>query len=179
MASIAEQSALYVHVSDTIREATEHFLVTGIAFVREPVMSDLTWQDKCREYHKQPGMTREGLVRRFLRMVAKEQKRPFVYAHTGGWRDASKLSLTIPRRAFLHPIIFSLLIGSRETSPRSARMNNIPLSHYSDKSNWYFFFSGEAGRRLFDAWYEQCRTDPAFRKALKLPAVATPLSEAA
>ena len=83
MASIAEQSALYVRVSDTIREATEHFLVTGIAFVREPVMSDLTWRDKYREYNKQPGMTREGLVRRFLRMVAKEQKRPFVYAHTG------------------------------------------------------------------------------------------------
>ena len=179
MASIAEQSALYVRVSDTIREATEHFLVTGIAFVREPVMSDLTWRDKYREYSKQPGMTREGLVRRFLRMVAKEQKRPFVYAHTGGWRDASELFLTIPKKAFLRPVIFSLLIGSRETNPRSARMADIPLSHYTDMTNCYFFFRGETGRRLFDAWYEQCRTDPAFRKALKLPAVATPQLEAA
>ncbi len=179
MASIAEQSALYVHVSDTIREATEHFLITGIAFVREPVMSGQTWRDKYSEYRKQPGMTREVIVRRFLRMVAKEQKRPFVYAHTGGWRDASELFLMIPKKAFLHPIISSLLIGSRETSPQSARMTDIPLSHYTDMTNWYFFFRGETGRRLFDAWYEQCRTDPVFRKALKLTAVTTPPLEAA
>lgn len=179
MASIAEQSALYVHVSDTIREATEHFLITGIAFVREPVMSNLTWWDRHREYCKQPGMIREGTVRRFLRMLAKEQKRPFVYAHTGGWRDASELLLIIPKKAFLRPVIFSLLISSRETNRRSARLPNIPLSHYSDTTNWYFLFRGETGRRLFDAWYEQCRTDPAFRKALKLTAVTTPPLEAA
>lgn len=179
MASTAEQSALYVRVSDTIREATEHFLVTGIAFVREPVISGPTWRDKYREYRKQLGMTRESIVRRFLRMLAKEQKRPFVYAHTGGWCDASELFLTILKKAFLRPVIFSLLIGSQEADLQTARTTNLPLSHYTDMTNWYFFFRGETGRRLFDAWYEQCRTDPAFRKALKLPAVATPLLEAA
>lgn len=115
--------------------------------------------------------------RRFMRAIAKENKRPFITAIrtfypnyvAGQGVDRSDMRfmgrIVIPRRKYLAPVVSSLLLAAEKGISRHNR--DVPVS-VQGTSVATFAFHGDEGREHFENWLVQCRTNPEFRKALRL-----------
>jgi len=129
-------------------------------------------------------ITTTHMVRSYLRVVARDLKRPFVCALS--YRPWSRITVAgayertpvhewlvhIPHRVSLAPIVAPLIMLTEANSNHEGR-----YGHAIDpaKSSWWkrktidtFTIRGEMDIRFFEAWLEKCRTDPVYRKALKL-----------
>lgn len=177
---IAKFSPTYSLVQECLRETMQTFLETGI------VVINAAWDDKSR-----PSLINGSQLRSYMRMVAKEMNRPFIYARTttrhpyihvpaaprrivGGTygryvRDKSTVilrqELVIPCHERFHPLIAPLLLVAERTRCRYTGEDN-KVSVFTNTTTHSFDFSGEYGETIFKNFFEQCRTDPVFRVIL-------------
>lgn len=144
-----------------ITAATMQFLTTGVAQIPEQAPYDIWW-------------IRWGQRSRFqwygyFRQLARDAKRPFVSL------DGYARTLTISKRKYLEPVLGPFLLAGREFNrarwwdTRWPAEPVPPVTWRQNTVNWTFDFWGDPGEQLKQSWLEQCRTNPAFRRALRLP----------
>jgi hypothetical protein len=152
---------LYHDVVGEIERATRGYLETSIAILER----DYTDTDKA-------GMVRGQPIKNYLRRIAKDMKRPFVYAEvlswhpwTNGKRDKSQTewggSLRLPSHNRFKPMLAALLLVAEPYG------NHGPVVHRPGQTYNHFNFSGDGGRIVLEGFIEQCRADPVFRVCLR------------
>jgi hypothetical protein len=164
------KSEVYDKVATYIKEATEHFLNTGVAYLKAD------WTDKSI-----PSLIQGPQMRSYLRMVAKEHKRPFVLARTSSWyawemlngkyqrnhgKIAKRVELTVPKRTRFDVLVASLLLVAEKTELYGwDALQHMPLTMKENNTNWQFVFRGE-GIAQFEHFLNKCHTNPVFKVAL-------------
>ena len=102
------------------------------------------------------------MARSYIRHLAKSMKRPDIY-YSG---RESWITLDMPRRKYLEKLIAPLALISKPWNSRSYKGENgvyiLPRT-----TRLIFYFSHQP--HLFEQWLLKARTDPEWRKALKLP----------
>lgn len=159
--------------SDVLATATEEFLRTGVAWSRSA--STVVFPSKDRSLI-------DDAVRVLLREVAKAAKRPFIHAtsewygdRTDGLEECLVTILTIPRLAKLNTVTMGLFMASVENKQKYNRWRaDDAVTGWDNKTNHYFQFKGDVGHRIFDAFLEQCTSDPVFRIVLNNTTPITP-----
>lgn len=175
----AKASARYVKAMELINGAVESFIETGIAMVRNIDMSDIPdndWPTKYARYRKlNTSVASPLLVRSFVRKIAKDLGRPIIFAELDGWWG-NRVRVTIRKRKYNEIVVAPFLLALESTGQNYYRpvSNKVALWGTHDKTNRYFHFDGPKGRKAFEAWVEQCKTDPVFRKAMKLTPTHNP-----
>jgi hypothetical protein len=169
-----QHSPLRDAVIARINELTDTFLETGF----------FTWsEDRTKEgwYNKRmPLVGHETSVRKYVRKVAAELKRPFVivdvstrsnYTPGIGWVPDPNFyaSVSIPSVKYTAPLRSALLLVSQPVG-RAFRRDKppVPVGIRHECRRQIFYFYGPQGQHVFDEFMERCKTDKAFRKALKL-----------
>ena len=159
----AKSTPTYRNNLKVINDAVESFVETGVARIQDLDYSHLdncNWTEKSKFWRQNRRVVASHhQVRSFVKRIAKDMKRPIITAELDGWQGAKVVvKIRYLRRSDVVVAPFHLL-SEDSTSP-------VRIRH--DTKNWYVHFHGPKGRELFEKWFEQCRTDPAFRKAMKL-----------
>jgi hypothetical protein len=156
----ARAHALYLDDKyKTLIGATKFYESTSVALVTQEIAS---------------AINRAGLkAKAYYKALAAEMKRHLLYAETstantydrGRYLTHAVVSLTISKKRRLENIVAGLLLlATKCASEHDARMSLSPVSTVDQSSAfWSFFFVGEEGRKIFDGFVEQCRTDPVFK----------------
>jgi hypothetical protein len=164
----AQASATYVREMASVQKIIEDYVETGVAQLTETDMRAthdgdpndyLLWRKGYRE--NRVFISSPFNMRQFVRRVAKDLNRPIVIAYRSFWgAGTDNTRVTIKKLKRHIPLVaeFFLTEGSYHG----------PVYLHKDQTNWYLKFSGEQGRKLYEHWYEQCRTNPEYRKALKI-----------
>ncbi len=156
-----QRAAVLDRTIEKLEASVREFMETGICVVRDRYY-------RSREKDGLPSFTKGSQMRGFLRMVAKDLKRPFVLADV--CQDEEKVrwvTLSIPRIKRLHNLISALLLVSSEHYGNRWRIpDNVPVARVDQGNAWVFHFQKE-GIEIFDNFLNQCRTDPIFRICLK------------
>lgn len=164
--SKAFESKLFTDTMAEVTRDVEEFLTNGVCLQHQ----DWSRREDATYW---PHFNR----RRFMRAIAKENKRPFItairtfYPHyvAGQGVDRSDLRfmgrIVIPKRKYLAPVVSALLLVAEKGVRRWDR--EIPVS-VNGTSVAAFRFYGDEGREHFENWLLQCRTNPEFRKAMRL-----------
>lgn len=125
---------------------------------------DTSWRQIYKEMYAVVPLP-EVSLRRMIRAEARLAKRDVVLARHHYWDNST--SLTIRRLKRLAPISTHLsLVAVEQLRWRNPKP---PVSVVVDNRNFYFFFNSGDGQHVFDHFLEQCRTNPDFRKALRIP----------
>lgn len=82
--------------------------------------------------------------------------------------DQPVIHLKVPGTKRTKNLVAGLLIGATPIDaggPGVQRMidHDLPLGCNVFARSWDFFFRGDVGQQLFDAWADQCVSDPVFR----------------
>jgi hypothetical protein len=176
---LAAASKTYTDTLHRLDKITADFYETGIAFFYE----DLT-NSYSKRRRAAPPLIHNTAMNRYLRQVARDLKRPYVKVEhyvRGDW-DASSLSytgrrdewwLTMPRRRYTSPLVahFLLLDPPPFFSSHLSGLSLVRGAQFG--STWQYRFAGANGYALLEHWLKQCREDPDFRKALRLPPITT------
>lgn len=149
--------------------AIADFIETGIAVV--PRMPDGSLA---------PTFTLRG----YMRGIAKTLKRPFVCAEIGSHYEWDRLPLggygrvtrevptyyvSIPRRAYLTPLIAPLLLICERAEHHYSYSSTAPVTLFDGiKNQRRFTFRGIDGYRQFEAWLKRAKTNDDCRHALKI-----------
>lgn len=177
----ALNSKLFAAEMERVARVVDTYLQTGVCILE----ADHT--DKVST------ISPSNCLRRFVRDIAKEQKRPFIWAHCTSYhpwgtgvngsygRDRSvkhttPIALTMPRLQSLHQIYSALLLvaskvdnaGTLAWHYAEGRHNNLHLWYGETKTTFTFYFGGPA-IEVFENFVERCRTDKAWRLKLKIP----------
>jgi hypothetical protein len=134
------------------------------------------WEhDQSREWYKRrkPIVGSHAIIRRYARAMAKDMRRPFIWAEYGPsqaydykaqtYVDVWRAWITVKPTTRTQPVFAALIMGA--TDLVSTR-DSAPLSISKNKTVWYFCFTGDDGKFLFEHWLKQCRTNKKFRAAL-------------
>lgn len=134
-------------------------------------------------------LLRTAILRSHFRALAKELKRPFLWAiagnaytyHPGGGKEGFIAYCVVPRRRYLDPVVAPLLLVAREvphyTSTDTPCFVRPPHAPYQRPDGtmmqpvptvYEFTFQGPEGKQLFDGWRKRLHTDPTCRAALRL-----------
>lgn len=157
-------------ISETILAMNEFhytFMDTGIFYFSTEHFHD------DRHYLDRPGLLHINHFKCYARSIARTTKRPFVWAEGGDYREYDwttrkrkdevkfYVGLTMKQRKYFDPIIapIRLLDGNSYDCPLTVRQ---------DHTNYYVSFRGNIGKSLWQDFIHQCRTNPAYRKALKI-----------
>lgn len=153
------------HTVARLEEVREQFLNDGIVWV---------YTDYRCPYIEHPILPTPTL-RKFVRAMAREAKRPFVWAETyhTRWGDQTEEQwfghLTIPRLKKLQPVMAPFLLlpesGSRWKSPPGSFRAWISSR---EKTNLRVTFRGTQGRAMFHSMIQRVCNDPIARKAMGL-----------
>jgi len=155
-----------------LAKITKEYMKTGV-FVFERDRDFGLWRKRI--------LLHPTCVRKFARACARDMGVPFLWAETGvydtGQRNNSFFALvSIPNRKYLAPVLSALRLVASE--PPVGR-HLLALRHWRFGDNWppcwlqhgpsvvTVFFRKDEGKMLFDNWLGQCRTNKAFRKALR------------
>lgn len=95
---------------------------------------------------------------RYFAGLAKDLKRPFVFV---GYNN----HLIVQRRKYTEPLIGAFLLTATERKNRWEHHSGVSYRRTCDR--WYFNFQGET-QVLLKHWLEECKTNPEYRRALRL-----------
>lgn len=173
---LAEQSAVLAHFTDNIREHVEHYLQTGVYFAPGIDYSDCNdYKERCRLARKQPTELSSWMLRRIIRNISREWKRPFLHATRERWKyftggavtSVHKIELIVPKHKYLEPVFVPLSLVATEVN-RTSRVGQSSVEVRYRPTLCKFTFFGHGGEEIFDAFLERCRTSPSHREALRL-----------
>lgn len=162
----------YTKVEGHIRTTTENYISLGVAVVEDEwskrfytaKANNISWADALRAHRREYlSITSHTFVRSYLRVVAKELKRPFVVATNRG----TSIMLELPKRKRLEPCYAGFLLAPCANDMGRDSLMAAPIYYRPRKTILYVFFQGDAGRVMFNTFLERCRTDPEYRKALR------------
>jgi hypothetical protein len=116
----------------------------------------------------------EFKLRGFFRSVATELGRPYVSADVGH----SRIELRIPKGEKCNNLAAGLMLVAKDIPGPfkdqayhwrrwHADNDHHTVTRVDGNGSWLFFFNGEEGRKLFNQFLEQCRTDPVFKVILR------------
>jgi hypothetical protein len=157
-------------------------LTAVFAHIQKPI-DDMLETGLFLEPQYEGGMVTAPQIRKVARDVAKEMKRPFIQGgeqfSTGTHiQDAangrykwqrypkplwSKAYITIPKRKYLSVLINPLELGA--IAERNATVTTKIMSRH-DATYWHYDIMD---REIWNDYYTALQTNPAFRKAMKLP----------
>lgn len=151
-----------------LRRATQEYIDLGVAFVPSYLASDIS---------AHLNMTPQT----FFREVAAGTNRPFVYAFENGqylygnipqvgWssKSVNYVELALPRKRTTENLVAGLMLISANIENMSDLLSvTQPVAKEETARTWTFYFIDKPGRKVFDDWLEQCRTNPVFRLILK------------
>jgi len=157
----AESSKLFVDDMLAIRGAVEHFLNTGICWIEAGYVD--------RKPRSISELANAGSLRKFIRMIAKEKGRPFIFVENRVCHPTTPLTLTVPKRQNLKAVVSGLLLGAHRVPYVNRRTPDVPLLLVEQRTNWVFMFKGDEGQELLQHWMRNVQEDPVMRIALKLP----------
>lgn len=167
-------------VPSILREFTDHLVENGFAVYRYEWRGDV----KATSY---------DVLTNYARMICKELKRPFVWTASGMiyrygllpgpadehgnpglhiWTKTSNdwlARIRVPKRNYLAPIVAPLLMVAKDHTSIRYSDERPPVVAMHGTGYWEFNLHGEQGRAMWDAQIEFMRTDPAVRRALRLP----------
>lgn len=104
----------------------------------------------------------------YISRLAKDMERPFVFCYGA--------TLSIEKKAYTRPLYAHLLLIAADgghtqlydwQTKNAARQKDVSFTQTGGRI--IFEFNTEQGRKLLAHWLEQTKTDPDFRKALRLP----------
>jgi hypothetical protein len=185
-------SPTYDRVMKQFEAATEQLIASGIVEFCDPKVlwptesvpyGNAAWDKARSEHRKQLPPLGDVFVRKLVKKVAKDLKRPLVTAETQYFSDRDGYTfVTIKRAAVRAPLVaqFLVLLDGNHTTPRRyAGAGAPPIQFGQDKINWYIAFKGRKGQRAFADWKQHCLTHPDCRRALDLPPLESELKLAA
>lgn len=167
-------------VPSILREFTDHLVENGFAVYRYEWRGDV----KATSY---------DVLTNYARMICKELRRPFVWTACGmidryglvpgpvdehgnpGPLDWAKIGtewfarIQLPKRNYLAPVVAPLLVVAKDHTSIRSTFETAPVVANHGMGYWEFNLHGEQGRAMWDAQIEFMRTDPAVRRALRLP----------
>lgn len=155
---------------DRVRDETEKFDQTGIFFYPH-------WSEREKDAPITP-----VAVRKLVRRIARNQRRPFIVAWTHAGSLQWEAGLKLPYRKMLE-VPRTFLLMSAENVDKYQRWRRPdgttpPVSRSAYTTYEIYRFVGDQGRQVFENWVSRCKNDPAWRRALKLPDAA-PMRDAA
>lgn len=138
--------------AEALNRATADYVLTGIGKIPEsPAYSWVGWVRWDQRTYFQWDCYFAGLAR--------DLKRPFVYA--------TDHALIVQRRRYTEPLIGSFLLTATKMKHRWDSIGaGVSYRHTSDR--WYFHFYGDVAQELRKRWLEDCKTNPEYRRALRL-----------
>ena len=164
----------YNAVVSRLRDATDFYLRTGIAFLPSTVelgadvhSNEFNWKECCKLYRAELSIIRPHFVRGYLRRLSKEIKRPLIIAEENSWYRAQgrqSICVTIPKRKYLYGVNMILTLTAKPVSDKDNELQSC-----YDQTNMYYHFKGPKGRKLFEDFVENLIKEPVYRKAMKLP----------
>jgi hypothetical protein len=116
-----------------------------------------------RKYDALPALCNHPYIRKFLRHMCKEHKRPFVHAEDS---YGGVIILYIPNQKRLQPIMAPLFMVSSEYSGWG-RNNGEPITWRNNQKSLVIFTFHE-NRDVFYNWRRTLSAAPEFRKILRL-----------
>lgn len=131
---------------------TADYVQTGIA--KEPNWSVAGWS-RWVEF----GDRGKFCWRNYFQELAREMKRPFV------WVDVHRAYLRIQRRRYTEVLSGAFMLTAEKIPQLGSREHPIC---YNDVSDYRSIWFNDQTRPLLEHWIEDCKTNPEFRKALKL-----------
>lgn len=151
MKQIANQAERQKEFAGLLQQATADYVLTGIG--RAPGKGYPSWWVRWnqRSYFQWAC---------YFAGVARDLKRPFVYT----WGDCS---LIVQRRKYTEPLIGAFLLTAVEKDSRYACYAPDAVTYRRTSDRWYFHFNGIT-TKLLKHWLEECRTNPEYRRALRL-----------
>ena len=167
-------SPTYDRVIGNFEQAAKLFVETGFFEVTDPeVRQDQTWSQRWREHEKNFPISKT-FIRKVMRQVAKDLKRPIIIAEVDYWSGEKRIRVKLRKSKRTDPLVAQFMLLEEGFS-----VARTPISWRQDGSNRYFWFLGDKGVRAYDEWKRLCCSDPACRAALKLPPLEEPLRLAA
>lgn len=153
MRQLDNQAKRQKEFAGALQQATADYVLTGIGKIPDAANCWVGW-------------VRWGDRRRFqwdcyFAELARDLKRPFVYVEPQ-WG-----TLIIQRRKYTEPLIGMFMLTAAEEGPHCGRRTPNTVSYRRTSDRWYFYFTGIT-TKLLEAWLDECRTNPEFRRALKL-----------
>lgn len=170
-------SPTYDRVLSNFEAAIMDFVNTGFFEKVDPKFDrQKSWFQHHRERDQRFPIS-QTFVRKVVRQVAKEMRRPIIIAQTDWWSGDVRTIIALRHTKRNAPLIaqFLLLEETRNYNDR----NKSPVTRRQDTVNWYVQFNGKRGQQLYRDWKANCLADPECRKALKLPPLEEPVKLAA
>lgn len=147
---VTERNQLF---SKALNEATTNYILTGFARIPE---DGRYWNGWLKEGHRTYFRWDH-----YFRKLAKDLGRPFVFL-------PSASALVVSRRKYTEPLIAQFLLIQQEGAGRWSHPDEkTPVMYRKTNDRWYYRFH-ETMAPVIEAWLVECRTNPEFRKALKL-----------
>ena len=159
-----KQSELYNNARAALDAVVDDYLKTGIAKLR------------ADNFFNRGGnaLSPHNSFRGFLRQMAKENKRPFIYVEDFMQRNGTVVhtGLALPRlKKIAHSLPLLTLTAVEQTTGYGHYNESRPVSVYNGvKTKHLFYFKGEEGEHVLQGWLEYMRTNPTCRLALGLSA---------
>lgn len=166
----------FTKVQQIIHDATQDYLTLGVALLVDgwdkhmnaaPRADDgrYDWCAARITYRKEYlAVTSPTFVRAYLRAISKEIKRPFVYATI----KTKSVCLVLPKQKRLEPLYVNFLLAPSAVGLGRSSVEKLPICYYPYKTKLDVTFQGDAGKVMFNTFLERCRTDPEYRKALRI-----------
>lgn len=159
-------SPTYDRVMSNFETAANQFYETGFFEASAPpIRPNESWSKRWREHDKQFPISKT-FIRKVVRRIAKDLKRPVIIAETEFY-SGEHIRVQLRKSKNTAPLFAQFML--LEEKPAYSDRKATTISWRQDGSNWYVEFRGTKGRRVFEDWKRNCRFDPTCRKALKLP----------
>jgi hypothetical protein len=156
--------------------AVEFFLKTGFLMLEDPEIDKaVSWPQRHREWVKNAPPLPQPQMRKLIRKIAKELKRPLVFAHKAYYPNHDGVITVQLKRIKRHAPLMSpfFLLNSYEGKSwefdKLTPGNIFAFRWKAAPANWELVFIGTEGREKFNEWMEFIQNSPECRKALKLP----------
>lgn len=161
----ASDTRTFTKVEQYIRAMTDAYLELGVCVVEDGWSKAYYGNNQDREtaLTEYLAITSSTFVVSYMRVVAKELKRPFVVAEL----YHEYIELKIPRKKFLEPLFASFLLGPEVKEYGRAQMASVPMYYRGTPTLVRVTFNGDDGKSIYDMFIERCRTDDDYKKALR------------
>jgi hypothetical protein len=171
-------SPTYDRVMGNFEAAAKQFIETGFFEGYGPKPdANLSWAQRWRAHEREYPISKT-FMRKVMRKIASETKRPIIIAETDYWHDGGTRTVVKLRKTKNNaPLIAQFLLLESTTVYDGSKKPGV--YQRQDGSNWYVTFLGPKGQRMYREWKSQVVADPDCRKALKLPPLEPELKLAA
>jgi hypothetical protein len=173
-------SPTYDRVMGNFEAAAKQFSETGFFEAFDPKPNgEKSWHQRWKAHERECPVSKT-IMRKVMRKVASELKRPIIIAETDYWHEAGiRTRVKLRRTKNNAPVIAQFLLLNEPDGGRYSSGKKPGVYSGQDGTNWYVTFLGDKGQKIFRQWKEQVVADPACRKAMKLPPLEPELKLAA